>query len=75
MMGVPEDPGIVPRMCGDIFAHIEARESENLKFRVEVSYYEVYNEEVRCSFLNRNVHLRSAIGIHDVAGVETRPYV
>jgi kinesin family protein 13 len=46
MMGVPEDVGIVPRMCDDLFANIATKQNAELKFKVEVSYFEVYNEQV-----------------------------
>lgn len=40
-----EEEGIIPRACADLFAQIAARCDGNA--RVELSYLEIYNEEIR----------------------------
>lgn len=50
MMGTPEQPGLIPRTCEDLFQRIESNESPNISFSVRVSYFEVYNEHVRDLF-------------------------
>jgi len=47
MMGTPEQPGLIPRTCQDLFERIESSESPNVSYNVRVSYFEVYNEHVR----------------------------
>lgn len=49
MMGTPDQPGLIPRTCEDLFERIEAAQSEtpNISYGVRVSYFEVYNEHVR----------------------------
>lgn len=47
MMGTPEEPGLIPRTCQDLFERIESNESPNISYSVRVSYFEVYNEHVR----------------------------
>jgi len=47
MMGTPEQAGIIPRTCQDLFERIESNESPNVSYNVRVSYFEVYNEHVR----------------------------
>lgn len=49
MMGTPDQPGLIPRTCEDLFERIEAAQSEdaNIAYNVRVSYFEVYNEHVR----------------------------
>ncbi|KAL7974882.1 kinesin domain-containing protein [Trichoderma sp. SZMC 28014] len=49
MMGTPENPGLIPRTCEDLFERIEAahNENSNVAYNVRVSYFEVYNEHVR----------------------------
>lgn len=47
MMGTPEDPGLIPRTCEDLFERIGSNESANISYSVRVSYFEVYNEHVR----------------------------
>ena len=49
MMGTPEQPGLIPRTCEDLFERIEAAHNEtpNISYNVRVSYFEVYNEHVR----------------------------
>ncbi|KZZ97478.1 kinesin [Moelleriella libera RCEF 2490] len=49
MMGTPEQPGLIPRTCQDLFERIDAAQNEdsNIDYNVRVSYFEVYNEHVR----------------------------
>ena len=47
MMGIPSDPGINPRICINLFERIQANENENVSYKVELSYMEIYNEQVR----------------------------
>ncbi|KAF8576210.1 kinesin-like protein [Ramaria rubella] len=49
MMGYGADKGIIPLTCSELFLRTEAKEAmdPNLKFTVEVSYIEIYNEKVR----------------------------
>ncbi|KND93807.1 Kinesin-like protein KIF1A [Tolypocladium ophioglossoides CBS 100239] len=49
MMGTPDQPGLIPRTCEDLFERIEAAQNEdsNVAYTVRVSYFEVYNEHVR----------------------------
>lgn len=46
MMGASFDVGIVPRMCEDLFAIIDKDQTELAQFEVEVSFFEIYNEQV-----------------------------
>lgn len=48
MMGYGEEIGVIPRICKDMFERIERITVDpNLKYTVEVSYLEIYNERVR----------------------------
>jgi len=49
MMGTPDQPGLIPRTCEDLFERIEQAHDEtpNISYNVRVSYFEVYNEHVR----------------------------
>ncbi|EOA87431.1 uncharacterized protein SETTUDRAFT_87699 [Exserohilum turcica Et28A] len=47
MMGTPENPGLIPRTCEELFARIRHEPSPNTNYHVQVSYFEVYNEHVR----------------------------
>ncbi|KAH0547550.1 hypothetical protein FGG08_000275 [Glutinoglossum americanum] len=47
MMGTPDQPGLIPRTCEDLFQRIESNDSPNISYNVRVSYFEVYNEHVR----------------------------
>ncbi|KAJ5122152.1 uncharacterized protein N7443_002254 [Penicillium atrosanguineum] len=47
MMGTPEQPGLIPRTCEDLFQRIETSPSPDISYNVRVSYFEVYNEHVR----------------------------
>ncbi|KPI88257.1 putative Unc104-like kinesin [Leptomonas seymouri] len=48
MMGSRESPGLIPRIAQSLFEESAARCSENTEVCLEVSYYEIYNEKVRC---------------------------
>ena len=47
MMGTPNQPGLIPRTCEDLFQRIESSGSPHISYTVRVSYFEVYNEHVR----------------------------
>ncbi|KAG8530758.1 uncharacterized protein KY384_004115 [Bacidia gigantensis] len=49
MMGYGEEAGVIPRICQSMFQRIleQQRNDANLKYTVEVSYLEIYNERVR----------------------------
>eukprot|EP00045_Choanoeca_perplexa_P016108 m.212998 g.212998 ORF g.212998 m.212998 type:complete len:1764 (+) comp17171_c0_seq1:162-5453(+) len=47
MGGDGSSKGLIPRLCQQLFETIDANEDANLKFRVEVTYMEIYNEKVR----------------------------
>ncbi|KAF2189088.1 kinesin [Zopfia rhizophila CBS 207.26] len=47
MMGTPEQPGLIPRTCEELFERIQQEPAQNTNYHVHVSYFEVYNEHVR----------------------------
>ena len=49
MMGYGEEAGVIPRICQSMFQRINEYQDKdaNLKYTVEVSYLEIYNERVR----------------------------
>ncbi|PHH68123.1 hypothetical protein CDD82_827 [Ophiocordyceps australis] len=49
MMGTPDQPGLIPRTCHDLFERIQAAHNQDssIAYNVRVSYFEVYNEHVR----------------------------
>ncbi|XP_056419792.1 kinesin-like protein KIF13B isoform X1 [Hyla sarda] len=47
MMGTADQPGLIPRLCSTLFERTQKAENEELSFKVEVSYMEIYNEKVR----------------------------
>ncbi|KAM4747725.1 LOW QUALITY PROTEIN: kinesin-like protein KIF1C [Rhinophrynus dorsalis] len=49
MMGKPEPEqhGIIPQLCEDLFARVGNNQSPELSYSVEVSYMEIYCERVR----------------------------
>ena len=49
MMGTPDQEGLIPRTCKDLFERIEIAQVEtpSISYVVRVSYFEVYNEHVR----------------------------
>eukprot|EP00118_Oscarella_pearsei_P002995 m.12536 g.12536 ORF g.12536 m.12536 type:complete len:1608 (+) comp24116_c0_seq1:37-4860(+) len=72
MMGVPGEksqPGIIPRLCEEMFGRIVSDEEPDLTYSVEVSYMEIYCERVRdlLNLKTKNLKVRE----HPVLG----PYV
>lgn len=53
MMGTPDQPGIIPRTCEDLFERIASNDHPNISYNVRVSYFEVYNEHVRDLLVTR----------------------
>jgi hypothetical protein len=47
MMGTPDQPGIIPRTCEDLFQRIDDHGDPSVSYNIRVSYFEVYNEHVR----------------------------
>ncbi|BFZ07014.1 hypothetical protein BsWGS_10053 [Bradybaena similaris] len=48
MMGYQNEIGIIPRICESMFSHIDdCSPEENITFKIEISYLEIYNERVR----------------------------
>lgn len=46
MMGLNEEPGIIPRFCEDIFAQVAKKQTQEVSFHLEMSFFEVYNEKI-----------------------------
>jgi hypothetical protein len=47
MMGDQRSPGLIPRTCQDLFQRIDGLITSNVSCTVRISYFEVYNEQVR----------------------------
>ncbi|XP_028629638.1 kinesin-like protein KIF14 isoform X1 [Grammomys surdaster] len=46
MMGLNEEPGIIPRFCEDLFAQIAKKQTSEISYHLEMSFFEVYNEKI-----------------------------
>uniref|UniRef100_A0A1I7W2L8 Kinesin motor domain-containing protein n=1 Tax=Loa loa TaxID=7209 RepID=A0A1I7W2L8_LOALO len=68
MMGTAENPGIIPRLCCSIFQKIDELTSDNLAFKVEVSYLEIYNEKVRDLLDPKKTNKNLKVREHKVLG-------
>eukprot|EP00794_Sanderia_malayensis_P020150 gene20150-22124_t len=56
MMGNNKKPGLIPQICENLFERSSSRSGE-ASYRVEISYMEIYNEQVR-DLLRRNSPLK-----------------
>ncbi|KAH6713413.1 hypothetical protein BKA61DRAFT_484323 [Leptodontidium sp. MPI-SDFR-AT-0119] len=72
MMGYGTEAGVVPKICQDMFERISQMQlkDKNVKFTVEVSYLEIYNERVR-DLLNPSTKGNLKVREHPSTG----PYV
>ena len=71
MMGYGDEPGVIPRICRDMFDRISSLQKDpNLTCTVEVSYLEIYNERVR-DLLNPSTKGNLRVREHPSTG----PYV
>jgi len=46
MVGHGKNIGIVPMACNEIFRRIKENKDENMKYEVQFSMLEIYNEKV-----------------------------
>lgn len=70
-MGSEDNKGIIPRLCDALFEKIKSIQSDDLSFKVEVSYMEIYNEKVH-DLLDPKTNKQSLrVREHNVLG----PYV
>ncbi|KAM6217303.1 kinesin-like protein KIF14 [Rhynchocyon petersi] len=46
MMGFSEEPGIIPRFCEDLFAQVVKKQTQEVSYHLEMSFFEVYNEKI-----------------------------
>ncbi|XP_058836738.1 kinesin-like protein KIF13A isoform X1 [Topomyia yanbarensis] len=71
MMGNQESKGIIPRLCDELFASIAAKQTDELTYKVEVSYMEIYNEKVHDLLDPKTSKQSLKVREHNVLG----PYV
>ncbi|XP_031559004.1 kinesin-like protein KIF13A isoform X2 [Actinia tenebrosa] len=71
MMGVQNDKGIIPRLCDNLFTGISENTTQDITYKVEVSYIEIYNERVRDLLCPRGGNTALRVREHKVLG----PYV
>ncbi|XP_042557222.1 kinesin-like protein KIF14 [Dipodomys spectabilis] len=46
MMGFSEELGIIPRFCEDLFAQVAKKQTQEISYHLEMSFFEVYNEKI-----------------------------
>ncbi|XP_017874418.1 PREDICTED: kinesin-like protein Klp98A isoform X3 [Drosophila arizonae] len=47
MMGTPSNPGLIPRICEELFARMRVGQESGTGYRTHASYLEIYNERVK----------------------------
>ncbi|XP_059533241.1 kinesin-like protein KIF14 [Myotis daubentonii] len=53
MMGFGEEPGIIPRFCEDLFAQVARPQTQEVRYHLEMSFFEVYNEKIHDLLVGR----------------------
>ena len=74
IVGYPGNLGIIPRACEEIFKRVGEKEADpenNIKFEVQLSMIEIYNEVVQDLFLAPNKRPKNGLNIrmHPKIGV------
>ncbi|XP_006834225.1 PREDICTED: kinesin-like protein KIF14 [Chrysochloris asiatica] len=46
MMGLSEEPGIIPRFCEHLFSQVAKKQTQEVSYHLEMSFFEVYNEKI-----------------------------
>lgn len=41
-----QERGIIPRLCDAIFGHVNSNTEPHIKYKIDVSFMEIYNEKV-----------------------------
>eukprot|EP00760_Papus_ankaliazontas_P037330 PhM_4_TR8457/c4_g1_i1/m.1210/K17914/KIF13; kinesin family member 13 len=62
-----ERKGLIPRVCEALMERISAEQTETRVYRIEMSYYEIYNEKVRC-LLDPDPNVTYRVREHPVSG-------
>ncbi|XP_026840251.1 kinesin-like protein Klp98A isoform X2 [Drosophila persimilis] len=47
MMGTPNNPGLIPRICEELFNRMRVGQESGTGYRTHASYLEIYNERVK----------------------------
>ncbi|EUB62837.1 Kinesin-like protein KIF14 [Echinococcus granulosus] len=68
MYGTVDDPGIVPRIVEDLFAHIDVERGTNVSTTVHFSYYEIYNEKINDLLQDKRNPSQLTVREHPVTG-------
>uniref|UniRef100_A0A915IPC8 Kinesin-like protein n=1 Tax=Romanomermis culicivorax TaxID=13658 RepID=A0A915IPC8_ROMCU len=71
MMGSLNQTGLIPRLCSTLFERIYNLQNQNLNFKVEVSFMEIYNEKVRDLLDPKGCRHNLKVREHSILG----PYV
>ncbi|XP_034489136.1 kinesin-like protein Klp98A isoform X2 [Drosophila innubila] len=54
MMGTPKNPGLIPRICEELFARMRVSQESGTGYRTHASYLEIYNEKVKDLLATQN---------------------
>ncbi|XP_016285513.2 kinesin-like protein KIF14 [Monodelphis domestica] len=75
MMGFGEEVGIIPRFCKDLFSQVAKKETQEVSYHLEMSFFEIYNEKIHdllvCKGENGQKKQPLRVREHPVSG----PYV
>ncbi|XP_065367327.1 kinesin-like protein Klp98A [Calliphora vicina] len=47
MMGTSDNPGLIPRICSELFARMRVGQESGTSYKTHASYLEIYNERVK----------------------------
>ena len=47
MMGTGDNPGLIPRICAELFSRMRVGQESGTSYKTHASYLEIYNERVK----------------------------
>ncbi|XP_074078412.1 kinesin-like protein KIF14 [Macrotis lagotis] len=73
MMGFGEELGIIPRFCEDLFSQVAKKETQEVSYHLEMSFFEIYNEKIHDLLVCKTGQKKQPLRVreHPVSG----PYV
>lgn len=65
MMGSPEQQGLIPRICKEMFNRMKLGQQSGTGYKTNVSYLEIYNERVKDLLSNNSNNVGHGLRVRE----------